>query len=32
MISPPLTIAEEHIAEIGDGLARALEAAEARLL
>ncbi|MBA2451174.1 MAG: aminotransferase class III-fold pyridoxal phosphate-dependent enzyme [Chloroflexi bacterium] len=32
MITPPLTITDEHVDEIADGLARALTAAETRLL
>ena len=32
MITPPLTITDEHIAEIADSLARAVKAAETRLL
>jgi adenosylmethionine-8-amino-7-oxononanoate aminotransferase len=32
MITPPLTIGAEHVDEIVDGLARALQAAEGRLL
>ena len=32
MITPPLTIGEEHVNEIVDALARALSAAEARLV
>jgi adenosylmethionine-8-amino-7-oxononanoate aminotransferase len=32
MITPPLTIGDEHVDEIADGLARALRVAEARLL